>query len=613
MSEKEPAAAKAPKDERDEVAKLQRQLDRAQFDAGQKEAFGKYDVTVPNEGELNYQDYLDQRPAEGVVRNGDLLQDAQTGKFASEEAYEGQKVDTQDYYDQKGNLVNKGEYQPPNYEAMGVLQLAKEAAKARQLGDRAEEETVREAVEHYLTMDAMKDSTESPEEAQARYETELARYDSLVDRFLLRPDGKPSNEAHAEATGEGDTSKRVPGSEAPVPENKAERTAETEVLLNGEKVTVGNVFTSPDGRKVAEVIAADGTKSLVFESDLTFSTPAEAPKADATEAEPAEKTEATTSEATTKEAEGNLEPGAYYNGKKVSVARVLDGATGDKTTDRLEVVDSDGTVHSILASEINYVKATVDEAAPKDAVAELEEIIAEQTKEPGTEVELYTGDQEQASKKWWQKAADRLRPLAGGAAWASAWADAYVAAPIRNKYGKWLNHDIEDSMSDEEKEKKRKNNRYIAIAAGAGVALIGAAIGGVMLANGLSSGSGHEAASGIGLGEHKGEWSPGAFDAGNGTGTGTGVESLPLDTGTGTGVETIPEAVTPTEAINVTSGEGGIELFDSLGLSQDTWNDNAQTLLNQFPQDFYLEGSDVRLMDSGPLSQGAQDFINSLR
>ncbi len=576
MAETEPTFAKAPQDERDKVAKLQRELEKAQFDATQKEAFGKFDVTVPNEGEETYQSYLDKRPAAGIIRNGEVFQNAETGKFGSEAAYEAQKGTADDYYTEKGELANKGEYQPPKYEAMGVFQLAKEAAKARQLGDPAEEKTIRESLEHYLTMDVMKDDTESPEEAQARFDKEVASYDKLVDRFVSRAEASAqhADNTHANPSGEGTPSVRVEAEPAQTDEPAAAE-AEPAADTSAAEVpgTAVELVTEPEAAEVVETPVVD--------------------------AEPA--TEA-------KAEDVPQEPGGYYNGKKVSVARVLENDPKNQDNDRLLVIDSDGAEHEVLASDIKYVGAPAIEAADSDdGIAALESITEEQNKTPGKELEVYDGEK---AKKWWQKAGDYIRPRAGIAFWAAKFETVKAGAKENH-----LNWRVNEEDSDEVKEKKHQRNRVIAIAAGSAVAVAALAGGVYLVANGLSSGSSGDVVTNIGLGEHK-DWTsddaqtwqelidPNATDR---------VGSLPLDGVGDVGAETIPEVPVSTEAIDAASGEGGEALFTSLNIDPAKWYSNANTLLQQFPQDFYLEGNDVRIAHTGPLSQGAQDFINSLR
>lgn len=540
MAEQEPTVVKAPRDERDIVAKLQQQLERAQHDVAQKEAFGKYDITVPNEGELNYQEYLEQRPSEGVVRDGDGFRDAQSGKFSSADGYEAQKVSSQDHYDQIGGLVNKGEYQPPDYESMGVLQLAKEAAKARQLGDRAEEEQILEAVHHYLTADAMKDDTESPEEAQKRFDAEIIRYDTLVNRFLGRPDvhAQPADQAHVDLTGGGAPSARADSNES-------------------------------------EPSVAPVSKELV-----RFA---------------------------------GVEGAAYYNGKKVSIARE---GFSDGTDTVLTVVDEDGEVYEIRASELtNKPNVDVADVVQDTPVTPTPDV---QPDSVGKELELYVGESApEKAKKWWQKAGDRIRGLGGVSAWAAGWATVgtvklkeRVGTSLSDKAAVWLDRGVDESWSEDEKEKKRKQNRYTAMAAVAGLTIIGGVAAGVI---------GHKLGlSGDSFGAEVPLPSPSPGEAPVPEGAEAALAAAPLVPETPEAPEApinAPAAFAEfsPEAMTIGSGEGGHDLFERLGLDTAVWDSNAQELADRFPEDFYREGNDVRIMRPGQLSPGAQDFIKSLR
>ncbi len=535
MAEQAPEMRPTPKDERDKAAKLKAQYEEAQFLADQLEAFGAFDTTVPNEGEVNYQQYLDQRPADGVVRDGEGYRDTQSGQFASEATYEAQNGTTQDYYDQKGGMVNTAEYQPPNYEEMGVLQLAKEAAKARQLGDRATEEEVRAAVEHYLTADAMKDDSESPEEAQARFESELNRYDQLVDRFLGRGAAQHAGESHSPKPGEGDTS---------------ERTAANETDAESEATTVQPVDTLED-------IELGNPTPVDTLDDLTL--------VDATEAE-SEK----------------VEPGGYYNGKKVSVTNVVPHPSGDTSKDTLTVQDEDGNITTIHADEIEYKGG-----ASKDTSSE---------QLPGKELELVPTEQETA-KKWWQKVGSFIRERAGVAYWAGQFEGAKHGAK------EWfLNRGVEDSMNEDEKEERRRHNRHVNMVGGIALGIAGGFLAGFAIANGLPSGGSGDAARHVGEGLSGAGTPGGSHEVG-----GQQLQDLMNSANPG-GVETAPADI-----ITAAPGQGGESLFNGLGIDASKWYDNARAMLHDFPQDFYLEGNDVRIAHTGPLSQGAQNFINSLR
>jgi hypothetical protein len=521
-------------DERDVAAKLKAQYEKAQFDADQKEAFGKYDVTAPNEGEDTYQSYLDQRPAEGIVHNGDVYQNAQTGKFASEQAYNAQNGDTQAYYDQLGGIEEKQEvYEGPNYEAMGVMQLAKEAAKAQQLGDRAEEATIREALEQHLTIDALnpKDDAESPEEAQKRYDAEVARYEDLIKKF----GGAEDTVTSVESAPKPELARQLESAEQSTPSVEKENT-DPDIFLNGEKVIIDNVFQSPDGQKAVLVKDAAGATQLVFEKELT------------------------------------------YTDKSV-----------DAEPSKVEVPVDESRVET--------------EAAHPTPGKEVERFI-------GKEVERYDPDlyklkraeQETTAKKWWEKARDGVRKRAGVAYWAAQW-ETYVITPVREKWSKVLEYGVTDEMTDAEKEKRRKDNRIAVIIAGAGIVALGA---GIIIESGIAAFNAHQG------GDMTGN------DLGNGAGGGghtvesfAPTEDATLSVGDGDHDALFsPETSVP---IAANSGDGGEALFQRYDIPIDKWYNNARTLLAQFPQDFYLKGNDVRIAHTGPLSQGAQDFINSLR
>jgi len=77
-----------------------------------------------------------------------------------------------------------------------------------------------------------------------------------------------------------------------------------------------------------------------------------------------------------------------------------------------------------------------------------------------------------------------------------------------------------------------------------------------------------------------------------------------------------PELVTPVvdtnPVIDIQRGEGGYALFDRLGLTADQWRDNRDQLLT-FTDDFNVVDGGVRIKHAGPLTPGAQAFINGLK
>jgi len=590
MSELEPGFNTAAKDERDVLKQKQDEYERALFDVQQKEAFGKFDVTAPNSGEDTYQSYMDQRPADGIVRNSaDVLVNSATNKFASQEAYEAQVGSTQDYYDKLGGVAAKQEQStPPTYEEMGLLQLAKEASKARQLGDPAEEATIRAALEHHLTGDALKDDTETAEQAQARYDADLARYDQLVDRLSKRGETWPPHaaETHAEPNGEGQ------------PSNRTDTASES---------TVG------DTAEAAEP-TADATDAANEEAPVEAEQEADAPESDTDEpeaqAEPAVASEAEAPQTAEADAEQEAKPvisSASYNGKKITVARVTPDPSGNASLDMLTVIDEDGNELTIRASDVSYSGVPVKQPEP----------FVEKT--PGTDVELYNPEgrevvlanpeeetQEKGIKKWFGKIKAGMYRAAGASAWAAEWA--------RGGYSKWIDHNVNDSMNDEEKEKKRKNNRTAAVIAGGALALIAVGGIGMGIATGVGAFNGNTpTASSGGMGDFAGQWDPSQHVADANEAISDGPTNLPLEGAPD--VETVTDAApTVGPEVSAIKGEGGEALFARYEIPT-SFYDQQWKLLEMFPEDFKLNpaGDGVWVSHSGALSQGAQDAINSLR
>lgn len=298
MTGQEQVFRKTPTDERDEAIKLQQELerkqqeyDRVQFDAQQKEVFGAYDTTVPNEGEDTYQSYLDKRPVDGIIRNGDTLVNSETRKFASVDAYEEQKGTAQDHYDTIPSVsIVETERKPAPYEHMGLMQLANEASKARIQGDSTKEADIREATVQHLTREIMShtDDSETPEEAQARYDDELAHYEKLVDRIVARAEASSQHaeNTHAKPSGEGTPSART--TETAPKATTPESLKGAGGYFKGMKVTVSRViFENPagDSKDVLELVDENGDVWVAYAEQIEYvkgsEKPAEEPAAEA--------------------------------------------------------------------------------------------------------------------------------------------------------------------------------------------------------------------------------------------------------------------------------------------------------------------------------------------
>ena len=632
----EPTAPSIRSDEHDKVAKLQRDLEKAQFDAQQKEVFGKYDVTVPQEGEGNYQEYIDSHSGDGIIRNGDVFQNAATGKFSSEAAYAAQNGTTEDHYDKAEKVTFNGD----QYKEMGVMQLAKEAAIARKDGNSAREGLITEALEHHLTMDAMKDDSESPAEAQARYESEIMRYEELVVKFSAGETSKippfPGDLEAAKAT-TSEAQDATQGTEAPKDGTEAAAAGEaepnldtTEVTLNGEKVRVGDVFENPDGQRVVEIVAEDGTKKLVYESDLVFSEAAAADSSDkagtdavdsaeaASEADGAEAnseaapagTEVDTKESTDKneEAEPYRGPAFAVNGN--GTATILDPNIKAAATREPSAfaVDSKGEVE-VLDDELKAQTAGIEADPRVEEEREAARLQAEKDQKLTERV-----------KNWFQKEGKKFQEF-GGKAYMAGLFEA-GARGVKTGVNRMLEWRVKEDMSPEEKDKIRKQNRYGAIAFGAAAAALTI---GLLAANGMNSdGGGAEVPTPTptetvdpGLQDilNPGGAAGGESQAGSGPGNLIPDWDGPVGGGEVTSdVPAAPEVVVPNEAFNIPSGGGGEALFGDLNIDTTKWYDNEDALLANFPNELYrMDSGHVGISRPGLLSQGLQDAINALK
>lgn len=616
MAEQEPGFAKAVNPEAEELAKLQkkaseaqRAFDKANFQYEHNELFGKYDVTVPNEGEVNFQEYIDQRPAgdnDGFNHeNGELRQ---SGKFASFDQYLDYKKGTaaQQFDARVEGLrdVNANvEIGAPNYEEMGLMQLAKEASKARTLGDPEAEREIREAAEHHLTGDVMgsSDDSESSEAAQARYEAELAHYDSLVEKFVARsnPAEQHATNSHTATSGEGQPSARTDetkGDESPAPETSSDTSTEASEPI--EATAESQPETLDAGQAEQTESESETGAAVAAESDSSETAPNEEVPSETSTAE----AELPASEVTPTE-DDDREPGGYFNGKKITVARVVPHPSGDASQDALVVIDEDGNEKTIRASEVEYVK----KSEPKDGVDQINEMIAT--------AEAQSDTPEKEAKGWWAKVGDKVRKLGGAGYWAAGWASAHIAHPVRESWANWLNRDVTENMTEEEKEKSRKEQRVVAIVAGAGLAVIGATITGILIAKGLHSGDSSADLFGSGNGGNGGgESAPVVADRlDDGGASSEGVVNTPIVGGENLGgPEVIPDASEVSIPITVESGDGGESLFNRLGIDANKWYDNQWAIRDLSPDNFYVENGNVRINDR-PLPQNVQDYINSLR
>lgn len=431
MSETAPSVSPALEKERvklaNEQAKLEQQfaserekLQRKEETLAREELFGKYDETTPAKGEVTYQEYVEQRPADGAYRIGDKYHDAKSGNFVPKSAYDESRESTVDYENRVGDLLNKGEYEPPHYDEMSYFELVKATADANELGDRAAVDDIRAEIAERLTMEIVNEGNdeESSEAAQERYDKELHKFEFLVDRYMNGP----------------------------------------EALHNGERIVVGEVFSNGKAN-VAEVYDDDGTVQLVREQDLTLKAPLEiytAPESQAeSESQPLVITTppehissgADPAQVPTFEADPDTHVKRFSAWDKVAKARV-------------EPQDVSGPEAPARDAEPNPNSDTDPEATDTPADVEPQEKSDETEK----------ASRRERFKAWFGKERKAYQEYGGAAYWAARWEKARMG--FRDHV---LDYGVTAEMSDEQKEKRRKNNRT-ALIAGAGVLAVGAAI-----------------------------------------------------------------------------------------------------------------------------------------
>jgi hypothetical protein len=513
MSEIAPSPRHA-KDERDELDALEAQVARKRTEVKGNEAFGKYDQV---EGPLNrddrpiagsYADYHSRRPSGGIVRDSGVgLRQAETGHTASAADYEAQAGDTQEYYDKLMNAENQEVLDPADYKDMGVMQLAKEQAKAELLGDMDGAKEMRGIFDVHMLEQA---ATEGSGITDADLDKESGRYARLVEKF--KASMEPSSgvdtgavseeavssatrttEAGAEATPEGS---KFPGQEVELYKPKDEFEKGVEVIFNGKKMTIEDVLSGA-GVNAYLLVDADGNKSLAFAEQLAV-----------LEKEP---------------------------------------SLGDK----LKNLWSKG----------------------KESVKKL------------------------FRPEYW---GERFTAASNNLQEASTWA---------------LNLGVKETDSDEEADKKRNRNRVLFIAGGAALAV--AAVAGASYGIGFAVGSG---------GEHHAATE--ALNNGRGHSAAAGnvlsahdqaiADALTPKHGTDL-LQPSPDVVAPApEAIpagfNISSGEGGEQLFNSLNINPQNWYANQESFLRNFPNDFYrMPGGGVGIAHQGLLSPEARNAIEALK
>lgn len=270
MSEEAPSyerelsdAAKADLAQVDRAAELKKQKIMGD------ELFGKNDgEMVPNKDEVTSSEYFASRPAEGIIRNGDTLQNSMTGRFESTDNYLAQtEITYKNRLDALGSVNTGVELsESPNYENMKTPALALALSKANMLGDIAEAKTIRGTFEHLLMEAATDPKNPDGNLTDKQYNEEIARFDHLVELA----EGQQRNKAKERRSTPDDLATQGAKAGAEAGTDPSEAGDERAVYFDGKDVFVQRKFSDPDGVEIYEVLMPDGTLRLFREEELTF-------------------------------------------------------------------------------------------------------------------------------------------------------------------------------------------------------------------------------------------------------------------------------------------------------------------------------------------------------
>lgn len=281
--EVEPRTRQTPKDERDELAKLEAELARKKIEVEGSTNFGKYDTVAPNKGEDTWSSYKAQRPDDGIIRDTEGYRDVKTGKFAAQEAYIDQTAPKNEILDM---LKDPGERAEVDYSTKSRTELIKLAADAKELGDRAESEDIRAVFEHNLMEEYTREigagMTEQEAEAERlryagvdrtdeQFNSELAQFDSEIDKLLALRSQKNNTESintvevaeNQDGFDETDDNQGMDEESAEEKHDSVETKAELELKV-GDRVTYKDMNGNVIEGKIVAVLELDNEDYMVY-------------------------------------------------------------------------------------------------------------------------------------------------------------------------------------------------------------------------------------------------------------------------------------------------------------------------------------------------------------
>jgi hypothetical protein len=338
-----------------------------------------------------------------------------------------------------------------------------------------------------------------------------------------------------------------------------------------------------------------------------------------------------------------IEGSPYVNGEKVTIVDFTETPDGKKA---YTIENADGSIEAVYTDKVSFKREFEKAETREREEFEVQEDLVAST-EPVEHKVVEIEPEEKLSrfertKKWFGKEAKKVQEF-GGLAYMGT-----VFSGTLGKAGDWLTsyHVNENEMTPEEIHKQRNINRRNNLIGGAAL-LIGAAVAakvGFDFAPGASenlpSSMGTIDMGDVEIGHADGtvadgpEFVPQLPEAAENADTVPMLPSLTEDLNAVTlpeighadgGADFVPSIPTPTEGFdalninvdnpvyNIPSGGEGLDLFRDLGLTDSKWYEHANELQSLYPNSFYLENGDVRIMNQGLLPLDVRQTIESFK
>lgn len=556
-------------DSREKLADAERAVDKLKKEVDGQEAFGVFDEFIGPlpEGEIRYSDYAQAREgvyeseydAKGEARafpEGDgKFRDASTGQFASEPG----DYDSNKYYNEKFENTADSE---KSYEDMTLQELAKKWGENDRIDDQS-------TVAEILTVidDKIREKSESMGWSKETLDLHYATLADIADRARSTEggDNREANPGNVESREDiaipEEVQEKLKGLRARLAEAlAADDTAEEYSILEEMTKAINSIegISDETRQKLLDGISIQEVVGAEVDSDVES------------------------------DAKPSLE---FVIGSVVTVERTSgDRENGWTVTDILTRSDgtvvyevsrpdseSDGDLVKNVSAEnlASWQSGPEAEAVDEDAVLEKIDI---------SDLEDDLEKIDSANK--WQGAIDRFRP----SYWASRW-----------NTSRFMKRQIHDEMTPEEQNKRKNRNRVLFFVGGVALGIL-ATKGYDLIQDAMNSGVGADSL---------------PTDIGTGTGAEAGGD-LGVDTGVdfgadnGADIPLAPDRPDLSAQFNIAPGDGGIALFNRLGLTEAQWYEAQGDLISKFPSEFYQpDGMAVRINSSGPLSSEAQEYIRT--